>query len=267
MIKYDQSHRAYLLDPAIGSSRAKLALDSLQLFKDDLDGLIPHKTTKAQAFGTAAHAYFLQPKLFCSLLDTGPINDKTGKAYGPDTQKFEAWRKDNPDKIVLDEDDRTVLRMMHSRMPPSIMELLADPDGQSEVSVYHNDGGLLVKCRPDHLQQKIRRINDLKTIDDMADVRRAVRQWKYWFQQEWYKRVMFRATGEKYDFQFIFAEKNPPYRWKIVRTNAEVCEESAAVVAGTIIMLRSAQTTLDYSDKSDITEEITWPDCHYEEYT
>ena len=67
---------------------------------------------------------------------------------------------------------------------------------------------------PDH-------IYDLKTIDDINRIERHIYTMKYWFTSGWYRNVIERATGHSHDHTFIFAEKKPPFRWRIVNLDKE----------------------------------------------
>lgn len=266
MIIYDQSSEDYHASKAIGASTARLALDSIQLFKDCRDGLLREPSTAATGFGTAFHARMLQPDLFQTLVSEGPINEKTGSCYGRDTKAFKVWEAENPGRLVVDSEEMASIAYMEERMPAAVKAILRSPSARTEVSVYRDSAGLSLKCRPDHLDGTV--CTDLKTIDRIDNIGRAFRSHKYWFAQEWYKRLLREETGQPHTFQFIFAEKAPPYRWRIVRTNAEVCEEAAMLVRGVLTMLSDAQERGNWHDTGAIMEEITWPDCgHYEEET
>lgn len=265
MILLDMPNAAYHEDPAIGSSRAKLVLDSIQLFRDDLDGLVPHKSSEAQQCGTAFHAKIMQPQVFADMISEGPINAKTGKPFGSDTNAFAEWQSANPGKIVMSKAKLDAIDMMERRMPAKVRDLLCG-DGVSESSVFQTIDGIKVKCRPDRLSIANRSCPDLKTISDINGIGHAFRSYLYWFSQEWYKMVLRAEFGMTFDFPFVFAESKPPYRWRIVRLNEEAQEEAAAQVRGVLSMIRSASASGTWADVGDIEQTITWPDCgHYEE--
>jgi hypothetical protein len=130
-----QSDIAYHADPAIGSTTAKLHLESPQLLKDELDGIRVRKDSRAFQFGRAAHAKFTDPALFLSLACTGPINEKTGKPYGAETKAYTEWADANPGKIILGQRDLADLHLMDSRMPSQVREILSDPDRSGDPPV------------------------------------------------------------------------------------------------------------------------------------
>lgn len=259
MIIYDQPMSDYLASLAIGSSSAKLVLESLRLFKDERDGLIKSGETDATAFGTAFHAFILQPDLFQSLLSEGPINEKTCKPYGRDSLKWKEWEAVNPGRIVLPPDEMETLLLMQERMPREVREIFANPTAKRECSIYQDFNGLAVKCRPDQLDSEY--INDLKTIDDINNIRRAFRQRKYWFGQAWYKRIVAKECGER-KHRFIFAEKKAPYRWKIVGENEDRVYQSMIYVDDVIQRLQDAATSGQWIDVDyKLYQELSWEDC------
>lgn len=254
-----ESMKAYLANPAMGAGTASLGMESLRLLKDEREGLVKHSETDATAFGTAFHARILEPDLFQSLLSEGPINDKTGKCYGRDTKAWAAWEADNPGRIVLDAEEMATLLYMQERMPDEVRRIFTNPNARREISVYQDFDGLAVKCRPDDLTDQY--ITDLKTIDDIGNIRRAVRQRRYWFSQAWYKRLMMKETGRERKHRLVFAEKKPPFRWKIVDENPDRIEQSMMRVQGVLSMIQSAVTLGDWSDTGNLHMNLSWEDC------
>src|SRR5690242_15060601 len=64
-------------------------------------------TTPEMEFGTAVHTRILELEKFHETYVTGgPINPRTGKAYGRDTDKFTSWLADQPagKKFLSDEE-------------------------------------------------------------------------------------------------------------------------------------------------------------------
>jgi len=256
-----ESMESYHANKAIGSSTAKLYLESPQLYKDEIDGVVEHTGSKAFQFGTAFHAMILEPELFVANASQGPINDKTGKPYGAETKAFLEWEAANPGKIIVSEQDGEVMQRMRDRMPSEVATIFASKTAQTEVSVYGAHADLSLKCRPDHLDGTM--ITDLKTVGNIDSIGHAFKSYKYWFSQEWYKSILKGVTGQVHRFQFVFAEKEPPYRWRIVSTSQEVNEEGAMLVRGVLIGLVEGYATGNWADIGSVREEVTWPDCGY----
>ena len=250
-----QRDTEYHANQAVGSTTAKLCLKSMRLYRDRIDGTDPQPDKEHFKIGRLAHMMVLEPDRFrAQVVTDGPINPKTGAMYGRDTKAFGEWQVAHPDVTVVE----PWLYTMMDRMPGKVRDLFAEP-GNSEVSIYQTVNGVQVKCRPDRLT--ICEALDLKTIDDVDNIPRAMRQRMYWFSQEWYKRVMLEEFGEPRKFRFVFVEKKPPFRWRITRLSEEACEEGAALVRAVMTAIRSATESGKWDDVGNIETEITWPDC------
>lgn len=218
MIIYDEPAQAYHANPAIGSNLAKLARKSIRLFRDAQLGLIPKKKSPALTIGNIVHMRVLEPDKYAAVCKTeGPINPKTGKPYGRDTQKFEEWQAENPDVIMVE----PYIDMMCERMPESVKTILRH--GKPEVT-FRTDDDPATQARPDWFRGDC--VYDLKTIGDVDQWERDIRKWQYWFSAGWYKMVMNLCCEDFKSWRFIFCEKNPPYRWRIVRMSSEYLDHA-----------------------------------------
>lgn len=253
----DQLDTIYHADPALGSTDAKLALDSLQTLKDEIDGIRVRKDTVAYQFGRAAHMRFTNRPLFAAMVSDGPVNPKTLKPYGADTLAYQQWAQENPGKIVLGQRASADLDMMDQRMPSQVRDILSDPEGVAESSYYVSLAGVAVKCRPDWISRGT--IYDIKTTANMADAERHISKFKYWFSHAWYRMVVKAETGKAMPFRFIFAEKNPPYRWRVVDIDADWIGYADATVDRVLGEIAEAQRTGDWSDKGEVAVTASMP--------
>jgi hypothetical protein len=252
MITLD-SFQDYLSAPHVGSSHAKLALKSRQLFRDYETGVYKIAERSHHSIGRLVHMMVLEPERFAKqTVAHGPINERTGQPYGRDTQAFLKWQAENPNVTVV---DHWVLTML-SRMPSSLRDLFAA--GVCEQSVYQEVSRLLVKCRNDHLNGNI--ITDLKTCDDVDRADRDIAKWQYWFQAGWYKMVNKLETGREYQFQWVFAEKNPPYRWRLVKMDVDYQLYSDNVVDDTIAKILTARDSGTWEDDGELEVMASRPD-------
>jgi hypothetical protein len=249
MIIHGQPDTEYHADSHIGSTDAKLWLDSPQLFKDKQDGVVIRKDSRAFQLGRAGHLLFLQPGEFTKAISTGPINEKTGKPYGPETSAYSSWATMNPGKIVLGQRDLDDLNRMQDRMPAQIKDILRS-GGVAESSYYLTLAGVAVKCRPDWIIDGT--IYDLKTIGSMADAEKHISKFKYWFSHAWYRMIVKAETGHSMPFRFLFAEKAPPYRWEVHDLPDDDISTSDAIVDRVLGEIAEAQRTGDWSHKGDI---------------
>jgi hypothetical protein len=249
MIIHVQTDTEYHADPHIGSTDAKLWLESPQLFKDKMDGVVVRKDSRAFQLGRAAHLLFLQPGEFAAAISTGPINEKTGKPYGAETAAYSSWATLNPGKIILGQRDIDDLNRMQDRMPPQIKDILRS-GGVPESSYYQTIAGVQVKARPDWIIDGT--IYDLKTIGNMADAEKHISKFKYWFSHAWYRMIVKAETGKAMPFRFVFAEKSPPYRWKIYEIDADWIGYADATVERVLTEIAIAQDSGDWSDRGEI---------------
>lgn len=212
MIDYNMPEIEYHDSPNFGQSTLKLACKSLRLVKDKLDGIYQPAQSPAMSIGSIIHRMVLQPGTI-QTTDTGPINERTGKPYGRDTKAFSEWQSLNPEMVVIDPWIRTML----DRMPVEIADIFAA--GKPEVSVLREETktGLPIKARIDSLDG-MATITDLKTCNDCdgSAIDREIRRHLYWFQEAFYRMIMLQETGETHRFQFVFCEKRPPFRWRVV---------------------------------------------------
>lgn len=226
---YDESSEAYHANPAIGSGDIRAFLKSPRLFRDHLDGIYPRET-KALAFGIASHMAILEPNNYAASAAVKP----DGMSFS--TNEGKEWRAQaiSDGRIIVPEKDHGTIRRMHDRMPLEVREVF-DLEGRAEVTVRrHNSLGMDVQCRIDWLYGP--NIWDLKTINDMDLVDRAIWKHSYHIQAEWYRDVAGDDLGEidHLPFRFIFAEKNPPYRWRIVELDDEYREAARKAIADAV---------------------------------
>jgi hypothetical protein len=231
VIIYDESHADYHANPAIGSTMAKLARKSMRLFNDVHSGLAPSIDKPAFQVGRLVHMRVLEPDRYMThTTATGPVNEKTGKPYGRDTQAFAAWQAAHPDVIVVE----PWIDCLCERMPDAVKDVFRDGKPEVTIRTQYNDF-LAVQARPDWLRGGD--IWDLKTIDDVDKWEGAVRRLDYWFSAGWYQMTM-RAEGLKPGaWRWIFAEKSWPYRWRVVRMSQAYLDhahEEACMVAASL---------------------------------
>src|SRR6056297_780015 len=121
MIIRNESNEDYHANKAISSSHAKLAYKSLQLFKDNEDGLIERKESPAMALGSAIHTAVLEPDEYTNRYIVKPegLNGRTkeGKEF--------AKKCAEKNLTVLDAKDQQRIDLMVERMPAMIGDLFA----------------------------------------------------------------------------------------------------------------------------------------------
>jgi hypothetical protein len=256
MIYYDMPESVYHASLNLGQSTLKLAYKSLRLMRDKLDGIYQPAQSPAMGLGSIIHKMVLQPGTI-KTTESGPINERTGRPYGRDTKAFDEWQAANPDMVVIE----PWVRIMLDRMPQEIGDIFAA--GTHEVSILREETktGILVKCRADSLNW-MATITDLKTTNDCDGdaIDREVRRYMYWFQASFYRRLFLQETGETHRFQFVFAEKRPPFRWRVVRLSADYNLWADEQVARVLNNVAGAVKTGDFSDAEGIEHMTFLPD-------
>lgn len=243
----------YHSHPSVGASTAKLAHKSIRLYKDAIEGILPNRDTSAQKIGTLVHMAVLEPERFAAqVVSEGPINPKTGNQYGRDTKAWAEWEAENPDKIVVD----PFIRTMIARCPDEIRHRLAH--GESEESWFSQIDRLGVKARPDKVFGCV--ITDLKTCQDVDLAARDIFRNGYWFSDAWYRMIGKLITGESFTYEFIFCEKNPPFRWRVVSMSPQYAAWADKTVDDTIGKILMAMQTGVWDDDAPLHKEIAIPE-------
>lgn len=151
-----------------------------------------------------------------------PVNEKTGKPYGRDTQKYisalEAAQAENPNLTFVSEDRVELLKLMVNELlnncgetSKQVKTLLRQ--GQTEVSHFVEYEGVKFKFRPD-LETK-RKIVDWKTTtaDSLhpAAIAKTITKFGYGISAAFYQFFEHEQSGVWKDFYWVFQQKTPPY--------------------------------------------------------
>lgn len=154
-----------------------------------------------------------------------PINERTGKPYGPNTRKY----IDAVDAYIAEhgyykpqEQTETITNMVTSLLKDSgttstaVREFIQN--GESEVSIFGRIDGVFVKVRPDLLTDDA--IVDWKSTNssDLSPkaLNSAILRYGYHISAPMYQRALFEATGVWRNFYLVFVSKVAPYDAVIV---------------------------------------------------
>ena len=142
--------------------------------------------------GTAVHALVLERKPLADMFAIGgPINPKTNKPYGSDTQAYKGWAamqgKPCISQASADAAEACARRVLDH---PLAGMVFAEGKGQPEVSILwkrEEDDGLLCKARIDYLRADDGVVADLKTTKDASPKEFPKRVYKYGYnKQAWH---------------------------------------------------------------------------------
>jgi len=207
------SNAAYHADPALGSTSLKtLATKTPAHYKYDQEH---PRSSDAFDIGTVAHSLILE-------------NDKSGV----DVWDFPAWTtkaaKEARDESraagripLLTKDWGQVKGMTESVMRhPQARELFTGH--RAEASVFWEEDGRMLKCRPDAWHDS-ERLVDLKTTRDANPNTFGKTAHEYGYHQSaaHYIDGVKAATGEDLPFHFVLVEKTEPYLVSVVELDIE----------------------------------------------
>ena len=177
------------------------------------------KQTKAMADGTAVHAFFLERDKFDTDFVIKPadmrLNTKAGKE----------WALEHQSKIIIDYELGNNLYEMEKSFMDSPARLIYDKQGQSELSYFWDDLGLVKgKCRPDWISNDGNIVVDIKTTTDASPkgFQKSIANWGYHLQLGWYIRGLQKLGLPAKEFIFIAIEKTPPFSVGVYRANKEM---------------------------------------------
>lgn len=193
-------------------------------------GLLPQRETSAYEFGRAAHV------LICEGWDAfndryivggSPVNPKTGKPFGRDTDKFREWALQYPDKICLTDEDGETLRKMYDSVNGHLAAgyfRAGIPEGvcRSELSVIRDGKAASVQCqiRVDYFCTPLSTVVDLKTTRSLDTFEADARDFGYFYQMAFYQMVVGKraniGTIDGYYVRpkvvIVAVEKEEPFR-------------------------------------------------------
>jgi len=207
---YRMTNEEYHAAPGVNKSTLEMVLDDPASIQWMQGCPIDIEKLKTLDFGSACHTAILEPDLFDSLYAVEPsVNKRTtiGK------QGIEDFHAINGHKTIITHDDLKKINFMAgSALAHPLVKSLIDNKVGAEVSTFALDPntGLILKSRND-LESDIngmKIIADLKTIDDLKNIPRAVHEYRYHFQEHHYKKVYEFYHGVLPDaFLFIFMSK------------------------------------------------------------
>lgn len=177
-----------------------------------------------------------------------PINKKTGKPYGYDTQAYEQAlaeaMADNPGKELVSQSDVDLVKSMVNELLYGCRQTSKDVRqiikwGKAEVSHFVEYEGCKFKYRPDVETKK--KIVDWKTVsaDDLHEdtIRKIITKFNYDISAAFYQFFENVRTGEWKEFYWVFQQKSPPFDAVLVSAS----QFAYRVEDGVVLMGNGAQ--------------------------
>lgn len=243
MISFTESNSDYHANPAIGSGDIRRMVESARLYKDGVDGICDRES-KALLFGIASHMCLLEPERYANEVAIKPDGMSFATTIGKD------WRKAQVGKVIVTYEDAQHLTRMQERMPDEVRAIFSS--SRKEATVRTELDGLTVQCRPDLWQTDAHRFYDLKTIDGIGGIDRAIWSHLLYVQLAWYGRVLEAETGHRHASRLIFAEKCPPYRWKVIDLDLDYRALAEKAIDDAVAQIKARNKSGCWEDSADL---------------
>lgn len=206
------SNRDYHADEALGSTSLKtLATRTPAHYQHDL---MHPKSSAAFDLGTAAHSLILeQDESGIVVID---VDAKRGKVWTDPASAAEA-----EGKIALTSKEWAQVVAMRDAVMAHPFARGLFTGHHAEQSVFWEEDGLMLKCRPDAWQPGA--LIDLKTARDANpnEFGKTAHEYGYHQSAAHYIDGVKAATGEELPFHFVLVEKTAPFLVSVVELDVE----------------------------------------------
>jgi len=175
-------------------------------------GLIIDDDRPAFVLGRAVHTWALEGREVFDRTYTvgGPINSKTGKPYGANTQTYADWAAAQGKPVLTDDQFSLISKVVAGIQDNEcVRELLSN--GTPEGVVRAEYCGTPCQIRMDWFNADAG-IVDLKTCDDLTWFEADARRYGYAHQLAFYRAVLATVTHALPEVHLIAVEKKEPYR-------------------------------------------------------
>jgi hypothetical protein len=191
------------------------------LYRKKQLGLIVDGDSPAMLLGRAAHCRILEGRdvYESEFALGGPINEQTGKPYGPRTKAFAQWSAEQG-KPVLSHDNVELVEQMASgvAMNDQAVELLLYGRAEGVIRTTYRDTPC--QARFDWVHPH-RGIVDLKTTADLTWFENDSRRRRYHNQLGFYQAILAQAIDQLVPVYIVAVEKAEPFRCGVWRISDE----------------------------------------------
>ena len=231
----------------LSSHRLKLFMTSPALYQAQREGLLPFTIDEAVArLGRATHCLVLEGrKAFDERYmsaEEAPVNPKTGKAFGPTSQKYLDWKVQQLREVMPRGEYELSLSMGRSvHLHPIAQERIES--GIPEAVGRGVYCGEECQIRIDYMSPE-HGIIDLKTCGDIDYFEHDARRFKYVHQLAFYRSVAEALCGHRWPVSMIAVEKKPPYRvgvWQIGEDVLAIAQKENELAIAELQQCREAQ--------------------------
>ncbi|MDD5698885.1 MAG: PD-(D/E)XK nuclease-like domain-containing protein [Victivallaceae bacterium] len=209
-----------------------------EFFHKKETGAIIDEDRPAYVIGRATHTLTLEgmDKFNAEYTVGEPINEKTGKAYGKNTQAYQSWLEAQDKPVISPRDFDFIKRLQIAvHLHNGAAKLLQD--GVAEGVVRTEYRGVPCQIRMDFFNSESG-IIDLKTCDNLDYFEFDARRFQYLHQAAFYRAVLREASGTAYPFHLIAVEKQEPFRCGVWRISDDALASAESENAAAIERLK-----------------------------
>lgn len=196
------------------------------LYHKTILGQIDEKPSSAYSLGTAAHKLILEgPQAFNAeyLVSDGPINPKTGEAYGKTSKAYLEWFAQQ-DRLVLSPEDFGLIAKMYDgvKQHPIAEKLLhnGEPEGVLRADIE----GVPCQIRMDWFGPA--GLVDLKTCAELRYFEHDIKRFGYVAQLAFYRAVIKAVLGIDVPVHILAVEKCEPYAAAVWQVSPNSLDEA-----------------------------------------
>ena len=197
-------------------------------YKKVIDGVIVQGDTANFVLGRATHTFVLEgEEKFRTEYEVadGPINEKTGKPFGTETNAFKEWAETLTKPAIRTADAEIIAKMREAVMGHETAAKLLSA-GFAEGTVRTTWGGIPVQTRMDWFNPETGDLVDLKTCNDIDRFGFDIRDFGYIFQVAFYAKVLELAGYDKEVTPwFIAVEKKEPFRVAVFKVTPSTLDD------------------------------------------
>ncbi len=196
------------------------------LYRKKQLGLMQREETAAMLIGRATHCRILEGRdaYESQFALGGPINPKTNKPFGRDTQAFRGWAEAQG-KPGVHYSDMDLIENLASGVSMNSMAIDLLLYGRSEGVIRTEYCGLASQARLDWVHPHMG-IADVKTTSDLDRFEFEAKRWRYPNQMAFYQDMLAKVTGELVPVYLIAVEKSEPFRCGVWQVSEQTLKQA-----------------------------------------
>lgn len=214
------------------------------LYHKKITGQVIETSNPAYALGSATHKLILEGREAFDaeyIVADGPINEKTGKPFGPTSQKYQLWLEEQTKEVVAPEDFGKIMKMYHG-VHSNLEAARLLETGEAEGVVRAELNAIPCQIRIDWLNPEMG-IVDLKTTAELRYFESDCRRYGYINQLAFYRAVVRAITGVTMPVFIIAVEKIEPYAAGVWMLTSNALDDAEQVNSAAMVRMKDCICT------------------------